>query len=374
MLKIGIVGLPNVGKSTLFRALTKKQVNIDNYPFVTIEPNIGIVEVPDERVDKLAVFSRSKKKIYAVVEFVDIAGLVKGAAEGQGLGNKFLSHIKEVDAIAEVVRVFSAEGGSASGGEDIVHIYGRIDPMRDIEIIELELILKDLETVNARLATIEKDVRAGNKFAIAQKELLGELRTDLEKEARASEILEKTGLDLASKESKIFLNELSLLTAKPRIFVLNGSESQVREKWRPSAELLQKLGDNSWLLISAKTEDELNSLSGEERKEYLKDLGLEESGLDHLIKLGYKTLNLMTFLTTGEDETRAWTIPAASTAPRAGRAIHSDFEEKFIRAEVIPYEKLLEAGSIAKARELGWLKTEGKEYIVTDGNVVEFKI
>ncbi|MFY9462305.1 MAG: GTPase, partial [Candidatus Sungiibacteriota bacterium] len=207
MLKIGIVGLPNVGKSTLFRALTKKQVNIDNYPFVTIEPNIGIVEVPDERVDKLAAFSRSKKKIYAVVEFVDIAGLVKGAAEGQGLGNKFLSHIKEVDAIAEVVRVF--EDG------DIIHVESAINPVRDIEIIELELILKDLETVNSRLAAVEKDVKAGSKTAISQKELLEELRIGLEKENRASDILKKWGRDLSEKQYKILLNELSLLTAKP---------------------------------------------------------------------------------------------------------------------------------------------------------------
>ncbi|MFY9462411.1 MAG: DUF933 domain-containing protein, partial [Candidatus Sungiibacteriota bacterium] len=201
-----------------------------------------------------------------------------------------------------------------------------------------------------------------------------ELRIGLEKENRASDILKKWGRDLSEKQYKILLNELSLLTAKPRIFVLNGSEGQVRENWRPSAELLQKLGDDSWLMLSAKTEDELNSLSGEERKEYLKDLGIEESGLDYLIKLGYKTLNLITFLTTGEDETRAWTIPEGSTAPRAGRAIHSDFEEKFIRAEVIPHEKLTEAGSIAKARELGWIRTEGKEYTVEDGDVIEFKI
>ncbi|MDO8560626.1 MAG: redox-regulated ATPase YchF [bacterium] len=366
MLKIGIVGLPNVGKSTLFRALTKKQINIDNYPFVTIEPNIGIVEVPDERVDKLAELSRSKKKISAVVEFVDIAGLVKGAAEGEGLGNKFLSHIKEVDAIAEVVRVFE--------DSEIIHVENAINPVRDIEIIELELIFKDVETVTSRLTSIEKEARAGNKFAITQKELLGELKTGLENGMRASEILKKTGVDLATKESKIFLNELSLLTAKPRIFILNGSEKQAKEHWQPDDELLQKIGVEPQLLISAKTEDELNSLEPEERKEYLLDLGLKESGLNQLIRLSYKTLNLMTFLTTGEDETRAWTVQKGSPAPKAGRAIHSDFEEKFIRAEIIPYQKLIEAGSMAKARELGWIKTEGKEYIVEDGDVVEFRI
>ena len=247
-------------------------------------------------------------------------------------------------------------------------------PARDIEIVELELILKDLEIVGSRLAAIAKDVKAGNKTAANQKELLEELRAGLEKEERASDTLKKYGRNIEQKEYKILLNELSLLTYKPRIFVLNGSEDQVRGHWTPSAELIQKIGDDPRLLISAKTEDELNSLSGEERKEYLKDLGLEKTGLDELIKVGYKTLNLITFLTTGEDETRAWTIPADSTAPRAGRAIHSDFEEKFIRAEIIQYEKLLEAGSMAKARELGWLKTEGREYIVRDGDIVEFKI
>lgn len=374
MLRIGIIGLPNVGKSTLFRALTKKQVDTANYPFVTIEPNVGTVQVPDERVDRLAELSRSAKKIHAAVEFVDIAGLVKGAAEGQGLGNKFLSHIKDVDAVAEVVRVFPAGDDSASGGEDITHIYGNIDPIRDIEIIELELVLKDLEMVEARRVTLEKNVRAGDKTASVQKEFLEKLRTALLEEKRAEKIIRENTADTERKEIKILLNEMPLLTAKPRIFVFNGSEKQIQEQWQPPAELKERIDGNLWVLLSAKTEDELVILSTEEKKEYLKGLGLEASGLDQLIVLGYKTLHLITFLTTGDDETRAWTIPAGSTAPRAGRAIHSDFEEKFIRAEVISYEKLVEAGSLTKAREVGWIRTEGKNYIVKDGDVIEFKI
>ena len=366
-MKIGIVGLPNVGKSTLFRALTKKQVDIANYPFVTIEPNVGIVEVPDERVEKLTELSKSKKKIRAVVEFVDIAGLVKGAAAGEGLGNKFLSHIKEVDAIAEVVRVFD--------DQDIIHTQNRVNPEEDIKIIELELILRDLETVTKRLESIDKQIRGGDKFAPAQKEIMTRIKMALENEKTAGEALKKEQKEfLEKKEIEILLKELSLLTAKPNIFVFNGSEKQVSEKWHPKESLLNAIKNADWILLSAKTEDELNSLETEEKKEYLKTLGLQESGLDRLIKTAYKTLNLITFLTIGEDETRAWTIPFGSSAPRAGRAIHSDFEEKFIRAEVIPYDKLIEAGSYVKARELGWLKTEGKEYIVKDGDVIEFKI
>lgn len=366
MLKIGIVGLPNVGKSTLFRALTRKQINIDNYPFVTIEPNVGVVEVPDPRVDRLAEISRSAKKIYAVVEFVDIAGLVKGAAEGQGLGNKFLSHIKEVDAIAEVVRIFE--------DPNIIHVENAPNPERDIDIIELELILKDLEAVSARTETIQKQTRAGDKAAIIQSGLLEKLRSGLEKGEHAETVVKNSGVDAEQPEYRTLLHELGLLTAKPRIFVLNGSEEQVRTKWQPSESLAQKFGGAPWILLSAKMEDELNALSQEEQKEYLADTGLKESGLDRLITLSYQTLDLITFLTTGEDETRAWTIQAGSSAPRAGRSIHSDFEEKFIRAEIIASEKLLEAGAMARARELGWLRTEGKTYIVQDGDVIEFKI
>lgn len=396
-MKIGIVGLPNVGKSTLFRALTKKQVNIDNYPFVTIEPNVGVVEVPDERVGKLALLSHSRKVVHAVVEFVDIAGLVKGAAEGQGLGNKFLSHIREVDAIAEVVRIFE--------DPNIIHVENRVDAVGDIQVIDLELIMKDVETVDKRLESTARQAKGGDKAAVIQKEVLEKLKGALDAGERAAEVVK----DEKREEAIVLLNELGLLTAKPRIIVFNASEKQVQEKWRPAPEVLAEINpptfsgglkpcksdsetpltsmvkpqgvqkgggikSDQWIVISAKVEDELNSLSLEEKAEYLKTLGLEESGLDRLIKLGYKTLNLMTFLTTGEDETRAWTIPAGSPAPRAGRAIHSDFEEKFIRAEVITCEKLVEAGSYAHARELGWLRIEGREYIAQDGDVIEFRI
>lgn len=388
-LQIGIVGLPNVGKSTLFRALTKKQVSVENYPFVTIEPNVGVVEVPDERVEKLAKLSHSKKIIHAVVEFVDIAGLVKGASIGEGLGNKFLANIREVDAIAEVVRVFE--------DPSIIHVANRVDPKSDIEIIELELILKDGETVDKRLETNAKNVKAGDKTAIIQKEVLEKIKTALDAGKRALDGIPSvsvrhtndTDKNIKLKDNReevsILLNELGLLTAKPRIMVFNASEQQVQEKWQPAKDLLSAIGRDPWLTLSAKVEDELNSLSPEERREYLTALGLNESGLDRLIRVGYQTLGLITFLTTGEDETRAWTIPAGSTAPRAGRAIHSDFEQKFIRAEVIPYAKLIEAGSIARgpktpgsawatARDLGWLRTEGKEYVVQDGDVIEFRI
>lgn len=361
-LKIGIVGLPNVGKSTLFRALTRKQVNIANYPFVTIEPNVGVVEVPDERVDKLAEFSKSKKKINAVVEFADIAGLVKGAAEGEGLGNKFLSHIREVDAIAEVVRAFD--------DSDIIHVASKIDPLADLQVIDLELILKDAETVAKRFESTLKLARSRDKAALIQKEVLEKLKSVLDGGKRASAAIGNENRD----EALILLRELSLLTAKPRIIVFNASEKQVQNKWTPPANVLKEVDNDPWLVISAKVEDELNSLSAEERAEYLKTLGLEKSGLDDLIALGYRTLGLATFLTTGEDETRAWTIRAGSAAPEAGAAIHSDFKEKFIRAEVIAYGKLVEAGSLAHARELGLLRTEGKSYIVQNGDVIEFRI
>lgn len=354
--------MPNVGKSTLFRALTRKQVNIANYPFVTIEPNVGVVEVPDERVEKLAELSHSQKKINAVVEFADIAGLVKGAAEGEGLGNKFLSHIRETDAIAEVVRIFD--------DSDIIHVASKVDPLADLQVIDLELILKDAETVAKRLESTLKLARSGDKAALIQKEVLEKLKNALDSGKRASTAVGGESRD----EAVVLLRELSLLTAKPRIIIFNASEKQVQEKWRPPEDVLKEVGSDPRLVLSAKVEDELNSLSPEERNEYLKTLGLERSGLDDLIALGYRTLGLITFLTTGEDETRAWTIRAGSTAPEAGSAIHSDFKEKFIRAEVIACEKLIEAGSLAHVRELGLLRTEGKSYIVRDGDVIEFRI
>lgn len=356
MLKIGIVGLPNVGKSTLFNALTKKKVDISNYPFCTIEPNVGVVEVPDERLARLAELSHSRKIVPAVVEFVDIAGLVKGAAEGEGLGNKFLSHIRDVDAIAEVVRIFD--------DPDITHVAGTPNPISDIEVLEYELILKDLETATKLLESLQKEVKAGKKGAAEEYASLQNIGQQLKK----GRCLHHFSDVSAPKR------EIRLLTEKPIIYVFNVSETQIQNHWQPDAALKEKVGNLPWVAISAKIESELSELDDAGKQEYLRSLGVQKSGLEQLIKTGYETLGLMTFFTTGEDETRAWTVPRGATAPRAGRAIHSDFEEKFIRAEVISCDKLLEADSYARARELGLLRIEGKEYVVQDGDVVEFKI
>ncbi|MCX6762721.1 MAG: redox-regulated ATPase YchF [Candidatus Moranbacteria bacterium] len=346
-LKVGIVGLPNVGKSTLFKALTKNPVDIANYPFCTIEPNVGIVKVPDERLEKLAKMSKSAKVVPTIIEFVDIAGLVAGAAQGEGLGNKFLAHIREVDAIAQVVRVFE--------NSDITHVHNKIDPQNDIEVINTELILADLETVTKRIAKLEKEARGQNKDAIRTLEIIKNIKNILD-EGKLARELEISGEDFE------LVKDLQLLTWKPMLFVLNTDEKETAD----FASLRQKYPTAS---IDIKIEEELSQMSVGEAAE----LGMK-SNLDQLILKSYEILNLITFLTTGEDETRAWTIKKSSTAPIAGRAIHSDFEEKFIRADVINWEKLLEAGSWSKARELGTLRTEGKEYIVQDGDVIEFKI
>jgi len=348
-MKVGIVGLPNVGKSTLFKALTRKQVDINNYPFCTIEPNVGIVEVPDARLTKLSGFSKSRKTVPAVFEFVDIAGLVEGASEGQGLGNKFLANIRETDAIVEVVRVF--ENGN------IIHVNDHVDPKDDIDTINTELVLADLETVTKRRDKTEKDVRANRKGAAEEKRWLAELEMALGEGRLAAGV----ALSGDPEESAKFLRGLQLLTAKPVLYVFNVNDLD--------ASLPPELAALPHVRLDIKIEEELLDMTPEEAGE----LGMT-SRLPELIREAYSLLGLETFLTTGEDESRAWTIRRGSTAPRAGAAIHGDFEEKFIRAEVIFWEDLLVAGSWGAARETGKLRTEGKEYVVRDGDVIAFKV
>ena len=322
------MGLPNVGKSTLFNALTKKCVPAENYPFCTIDPAVGIVPVPDERIWKLSEFSKSKKTIPAVVEFVDIAGLVAGASKGEGLGNKFLSNIREVDAIAHVVRTFQ--------DNSIIHVANKVDPLQDIGVINLELVLSDMEIVSKRIANLSREVKKGEKEAILEESILKKIEKILEEGKIATE----AGL---SEEEKFKIKSLNLLTLKPMLYVLNVSEA--------SENIAVNLPG-----ISVKIDP------------------IFEKGFDDLIKKSYELLGLETFLTTGEDETRAWTIKKNSTAPVAGQAIHTDFKDKFIRAEVINWKDLLDSGSYANARAKGLVRTEGKEYVVKDGDVIEFKI
>jgi GTP-binding protein YchF len=358
-LSIGIVGLPNVGKSTLFNALTKKSVLAANYPFATIDPSVGIVAVPDDRLWKLSDFSKSAKTVPAAVEFVDIAGLVKGASEGEGLGNKFLSHIREVDAIAEVVRIFE--------DENIIHVANKINPLDDIEVIHTELILADLDTVQKRSGNIQREVKRGDKNILLENEALIKLEKGLSEGKLAQQV------ELSDKE-RPFIKQLHLLTNKPILFVLN---KKAGAKTTDSLDKLTSYIDSlgfKWVIADAKIEEDLKDLQGEEKEMFRKELGGEDDGINNLIRKGYELLNLITYFTTGEDETRAWTIKRGWTAPEAGTAIHTDFKDKFIRAEIIEWDKLLASGSMAAARDKGLIRTEGKEYIVKDGDVIEFKI
>ena len=362
----GIVGLPNVGKSTLFNALTKKSVPAENYPFCTIDPSVGIIAVPDERLEKLNEFSKSKKKVPAVIEFVDIAGLVKGASKGEGKGNEFLRNIRECDAIAQVVRIFD--------DPKILHVEAEIDPLRDIQIINLELILKDLETVSKRLGNLEKDLKRGDKEAVLEASALGKVLKALENEKMAITVFE----ELDEKEKPFVINT-QLLTSKPILYVLNkkaGGKNLDEINDERFQKLIKFFEENNakYVLVDANIENELKEFEGEEKESFRKELGADSDGVGNLIISSYELLGLETFFTTGEDETRGWTIKKNSTAPEAGRAIHNDFKEKFIRAEVIPWDTLLQIGSYASAREKGLLRTEGKEYIVQDGDVMEFKI
>ena len=359
MLKAGIVGLPNVGKSTLFNALVANaQAQAANFPFCTIEPNVGVVAVPDERLQKLSDLSSSKEIVPTRVEFVDIAGLVQGASQGEGLGNKFLANIREVDAIVHVVRCFE--------DDDVIHVSGSVDPVRDAEIINLELGLADLSQIEKRRERLKKQMRT-SKEAAAEDGALARLQAELEQGGAVRRVT-------LSEEEQALVRNLGLLTGKPIIYATNVSEDDLAEgnAWVAAVEALAAREGAEAVRISAQVEAELVDLAAEERSDYLAGLGVSEGGLQSLIRATYRLLGLRTYFTTGEKETRAWTITAGMTAPQAAGVIHTDFERGFIRAQTIAYGQLLEAGTLAEARNRGWLRSEGKEYVVAEGDVMEF--
>ena len=362
-MKLGIVGLPNVGKSTLFNSLTKAGAESANYPFCTIDPNVGIVAVPDERLKLLGDFYHSKKVTPAVIEFVDIAGLVKGASKGEGLGNQFLANIREVDAIIHVVRCFE--------DENVVHVDGSIDPMRDIETINLELIFSDLEILERRIAKTTKTARM-DKEAAKELEFLKKIKAHLEEGRPASTI------ELEDEDQEGYMKEYNLLTYKPVIYAANVSEDDLADdaQSNPHVQKVREYAEETGsevFALCAEIEQEISELEDDEKKEFLEDLGIKQSGLEKLIVASYRILGLLSFLTAGEDETRAWTIKVGTKAPQAAGKIHSDFERGFIKAEVVNYRDMLESGSYAKAREKGLVSMEGKDYVVQDGDVILFR-
>ena len=359
-MKIGIVGLPNVGKSTMFNAITNAGAECANYPFCTIEPNVGVVPVPDERLDVLTQMYKPEKTTHAIIEFVDIAGLVKGASKGEGLGNKFLSHIREVDSIVEVVRCFN--------DPNIVHVDGSINPVRDIETINLELIFADIETIDKRIDNVKKKLKADKKCQ-EELDLLEKVKKPLE-EGKSARTIQLTD------EEKELLKESFLLTMKPILYIANVSEEQLSNENDENVKQVEEYAkqENAQVIpLCVKIEEELASLEGEDKKEMLEALGIKESGLDKVIKASYDLLGLMSFLTAGEPEVRAWTIKKGTKAPQAAGKIHSDIERGFIRAEIVSYEDLIKEGSMVAAKEKGLVRSEGKEYIMQDGDIVLFR-